>query len=243
LPLLPRLPEPQKPSYNIFKVGLIHKPNGTMAKDRFTYRISYRRNLPHIQPPGAILFVTFRLAGSLPSAVQRKLQAQAAEQEQIIAAIPDPAERARRNYEAQRQHFGRWDDALDVEKTGPHLLRDPQIAQLVADSIHHHDGRLYDLDSYCIMSNHVHKLITPRQRARGEYVSLAKIMHSIKGYTGKRANQLLGRSGQFWQRESYDHIVRDPDERLRVRLYILNNPVRAGLVDRWADWPYTFCKS
>ncbi|MGD8807561.1 MAG: transposase [Chloroflexota bacterium] len=214
-----------------------------MAKNRLSYKIDYRRNLPHIQPPGASLFVTFRLAGSLPASVQAILQAEIEEQEDALQDIPDATERARRQYEAQKQHFGRWDAALDVEPSGPHWLKEPRVAQLVADSIHHLDGSLYDLDSFCIMSNHVHMLFTPVQEDNGAYYGLARIMHSLKGYTAKQANQLMGRAGQFWQRESYDHIVRDPDEFLRIRHYILNNPVKAGLVERWLDWPYTYCTS
>lgn len=41
--------------------------------NRLEYKINYRRNLPHVQPPGATLFVTFRLAGSIPTAVQLQL--------------------------------------------------------------------------------------------------------------------------------------------------------------------------
>lgn len=214
-----------------------------MAEDRLSYRIHYRRNLPHIQPPGASFFVTFRLAGSLPASVQRTLQAEADEQERALSPISDRAERARKRYEALRQHFGRWDDALDNESTGPHWLKDPRVAQVVADSIHHLDGRFYDLDSYCIISNHVHLLFTPLQNAHGAYCSLAKILHSLKSYTAKRANRILAREGQFWQRESDDHIVRDPDEFMRIRRYILQNPVKVGLVARWVDWPYSYCTS
>ena len=86
-------------------------------------------------------------------------------------------------------------------------------------------------------------LRTPLQDTTGCYYALPRILHSLKGYTAKKANQVLGREGQFWQRESYDHIVRDRDEQLRIRRYILNNPVRAGLVDHWTEWPYSYCMS
>src|SRR2546421_555517 len=65
---------------------------------------------------------------------------------------------------------------------------------------------------------------------------LAEIMHSLKSYTAHEANKLLGRSGQFWQHESYDHWVRDDDELERVVAYINANPVAAGLVARAEDW-------
>ena len=67
-------------------------------------------------------------------------------------------------------------------------------------------------------------------------------MTSIKGYTARQANLILERQGYFWQHESYDHIVRDPAELDRIRRYILNNPVKAGLVDEWRDWPWSYCR-
>jgi putative DNA methylase len=54
-------------------------------------------------------------------------------------------------------------------------------------------------------------------------------------------NKVLGRSGQLWQHESYDHWVRDDDELERVVDYISDNPVKAGLVENAYDW--FFCSS
>jgi putative DNA methylase len=68
---------------------------------------------------------------------------------------------------------------------------------------------------------------------------LSVIMHSLKSYTAHRANELLGRSGQFWQHESYDHWVRDEDELERIVCYIVGNPVVAGLVKHPHEWYYS----
>jgi REP element-mobilizing transposase RayT len=73
------------------------------------------------------------------------------------------------------------------------------------------------------MANHVHLLVTP-------LVSPSRLLQSIKGYSAREANKLLGRTGPFWQSESYDHWIRDEAEFERVRRYIANNPVRRGLV-------------
>ena len=49
---------------------------------------------------------------------------------------------------------------------------------------------------------------------------------------------MLGRTGQpFWQAESYDHSVRDERESDRIKAYIENNPVKAGLVANAEDYP------
>jgi len=46
-----------------------------------------------------------------------------------------------------------------------------------------------------------------------------------------------GRTGEpFWQKESYDHWVRNPSELEKIRTYIENNPVKAGLVRNPQDY-------
>jgi len=156
----------------------------------------YRRNLPHIQPPGGTFFVTFRLAGSIPADVLAKLHAEA---EQILAELeqmPASPERAERLYLEERRFFGKWDAVLDIGK-GPDWLRNPEIAKLVAAAIHFFDGKRYDLIVYCIMANHVHVVFTPLLKAADAYYPLAQIMHTVKGYTAGRANRLLGDPALF----------------------------------------------
>jgi REP element-mobilizing transposase RayT len=73
------------------------------------------------------------------------------------------------------------------------------------------------------MPNHVHLLVTSKK-------PLATWLRSLKGYTAHRALERLNRQGAFWQSESYDHLVRNDDEFLRILSYIEWNPVKAGLV-------------
>jgi putative DNA methylase len=68
---------------------------------------------------------------------------------------------------------------------------------------------------------------------------LARIMHSLKSYTATRANEILRRSGAFWQRESYDHWARDVEELERIASYIVLNPVRAGLCAAPTEWVFS----
>lgn len=121
------------------------------------YKPFYRQHLPHYQPPGATLFVTFRLANSLPANVLRDLDNQRREIDQKLARIDN--------------------------------------------------------------------------------------MHSLKRHTARQANLLLGREGEFWQDESYDHVVRDEAEYRRIVTYVLNNPVKAGLVDAWRLWRWNFSRT
>ncbi|HUR98602.1 MAG TPA: hypothetical protein VMZ26_11110 [Pyrinomonadaceae bacterium] len=65
-------------------------------------------------------------------------------------------------------------------------------------------------------------------------------MKSIKGYTAREANKILNRKGSFWEAESYDHEVADDEEFNRIVRYVLNNPVKAGLVKDWRDWKWNW---
>jgi len=65
-------------------------------------------------------------------------------------------------------------------------------------------------------------------------------MKSLKGYTAREANRILGRKGAFWEAESYDHVIKKDSEYERVVKYVLNNPVKAGLVKNWRDWKWNW---
>lgn len=209
---------------------------------RLQYREYYRRHLPHIQWPGATLFVTSRLAGSIPAQLRRRLVAEAEQGEAALTRIVDPQARARQAYRQHEHFFARWDKILDAAGTGPLWLRDPQVADLVARALHHRDGRVYQLEAFCIMPNHVHVVFAPLPRDDGTYHALSVIMHSLKRHTARQANLLLGRRGTFWQDESYDHVIRDEREFRRIIRYVADNPVKAGLVTRPGEWEWSYCR-
>jgi REP element-mobilizing transposase RayT len=108
-------------------------------------------------------------------------------------------------------------------------LRQPAIASLVTDALRHFESQRYTLHAWCVMPNHVHTVVQPL----GVH-TLATILKSLKGFTGKQANQLLMRAGEFWQAEYYDHLIRDASDFAHSIRYVLENPPRAGLL----DWPW-----
>src|ERR1700683_3926564 len=89
------------------------------------------------------------------------------------------------------------------------------------------------LQAFAVMPNHVHILATPS-------VELPKLTRSLKGITAKRANAILRLTGKpFWQAESYDHLVRNEGEFEKIRRYIEENPVRAGLVSEASEYRWS----
>jgi REP element-mobilizing transposase RayT len=95
----------------------------------------------------------------------------------------------------------------------------------------------YQLRSFVVMPNHVHLLVTPQ-------VPATKWLGPLKGFTAHEANVLLASTGKpFWQNESHDHLVRSPEEFDRIRRYIENNPVKAGLAAEPPDFLWSSARA
>src|SRR6266849_1608627 len=95
---------------------------------------------------------------------------------------------------------------------------------MVVEVIHHcaHVLGRYTIHAFVVMPNHIHMLVSPN-------IPLPQLTKTLNGFTAKRANQMLARTGNpFWHEESYDHMVRDRAEWERIKFYIEENPVRAG---------------
>jgi putative DNA methylase len=174
----------------------------------------YERRLPHWDVIDQALFVTFRLYGSLPN-------------NRVF-----PPERQTNSGRA----FVAMDRLLDSGVSGPLLMRQPEIAELVVTALR--DGeckfKRYELHAFVVMPNHVHILVTPS-------VTSSRWLGPMKGFISHQANKLMCTHGKpFWQEESYDHLVRSNVEFERIRRYLEGNPVTAGLVGtaeefRWSS--------
>jgi putative transposase len=118
---------------------------------------------------------------------------------------------------------------------GPLWLKDERVAKLVVDALHHGQEQLglYELMAFALVANHVHLLIEPN-------CPLSKITRTLKGFTARQGNTILGRTGQpFWQDEWFDHWVRNRDELNRTIRYIERNPVSAGLAQSIEVYPWS----
>ncbi len=209
-----------------------------------TFKTHYRNRYPHITPLGGTFFVTFRLADSLPRSMIKSLSK---EYEREIRRIQDlfPEHYKWKCYQEKKRLFGNFDRQLDKSPFGACHLGKPAVAEIVRSKLHQLDSQWYFLLAFCIMPNHVHLLIDTslgkgETSPEKEPVPLCKIMHRIKGSTAYAINRHLKRKGTFWQKDSYDHLVRNRLENSRIRDYILQNPVKAGLVKDWKDYRFTY---
>jgi REP element-mobilizing transposase RayT len=213
-----------------------------------TQGIFYRRRLPHYQPTDATFFVTSRLAGSLPQRIVAELETERRNTLKWSSGIRKLGERKATIRKHQTEHFKKFDSQLDAMHEGPRWLADDSVARVLADALHAMDRKVLDLLCFTIMPNHFHLLcaLGAVVNATGSFTRdpypLTRIMRLLKGSTARNANVVLHRTGSFWCPESYDHVIRDGEEMAGVIWYVLNNPVKAGLVESWEKWPWTYCK-
>ncbi len=189
------------------------------------------RDLPHWDQC-ALTFVTFRLDDSMPRAVVQRWKD---EQQQWIRAegleptdidelltrpdVPGPIRRRLLKF-----RHTRWHEYLD-RCHGSCVLRRPELARIVADTLLRFEGERYDLERFVVMPNHVHLL--------GQMRFGWDLRNQCTGwmrYSANQINRLLHRKGAVWQSEPFDHIVRNENQCRYLQKYTLDNPKKAGLL-------------
>ena len=118
------------------------------------------------------------------------------------------------------------------------------VRQVVLDCCLHDHEIKFDLRVAVVMPDHVHMIFTPLVNQQTlEIYSLAEIMDSVKGASSHKVNKMLGRKGRVWQPESFDHVLRSSESLDAKIAYLLENPVRAGLVSNWTEYPWLWKKA
>lgn len=172
-----------------------------------------RGYLPHFDAPGVTQFVTFQLLDSFP--VTRR-----AEFEAILKEPDDSAKRRKLEVWLDRGHGECW-------------FRRRDVAEIVEKILLEADGRDYRMQAWVVMPNHVHLVVDVWD------VPLVKLINGWKGKSSREANQLLGRSGKFWQEDYYDTLIRDEAHLKRASRYTEQNPVKAFLTKAAREWPWS----
>ncbi len=209
-------------------------------------KIFYKRHLPHIQPPGATIFITFRLFGSLPSSIVEEIMNERQLLKKKLNDLLLKEKESNKYFQLLKQYQKltfKFDSYLHSVHNSPFYLKIPEIAKLVADSITFWGKKRFELLVYCIMPNHVHLVLTPLKKSENEYFEISKIMHSIKSFSANKANEILKRKGKrFWQHENFDHYCRNEIELENIIRYVLENPKSAGLIHDPRNWPWSYYK-
>ena len=181
--------------------------------------------LPHWTKDGAVYHVRFRLADSLP---QEKLKMISDERKGFMNRIKN---RKPTKYELKRidELFSESVEGFLDAGYGACWLNRNDVAKIATSTLTFFDQDHYDLYAWCIMPNHIHVVVKPD----GNY-QLQNIVKSWKSFIAKSSNKIIGRTGTFWQREYYDHIIRKEERIETVIDYVWKNPDKAGL----KNWPW-----
>jgi putative transposase len=95
------------------------------------------------------------------------------------------------------------------------------------------EARAFAVIAYCLMPDHVH-LLLEGTADDADLREAVRVWKQVVGYAWKsRTNTYL------WQVGFHDHVLRERDHTCAVVGYLLNNPVRAGLVEHAADYPWS----
>jgi REP-associated tyrosine transposase len=116
------------------------------------------------------------------------------------------------------------------------LFKDTRIAELIIKNIEFRISQneviIY---CYCIMPDHIHLLLSlsdSYNKPLGGWVS------AFKRYIAKAMKEKFNII-KLWQANFYDHVIRDAESMQTISEYILNNPVRKGIVEYWEDYPFS----
>ena len=114
------------------------------------------------------------------------------------------------------------------------IFADNKAADIAMDAIlFGRKQQWYYLLAFVIMPDHLHLVIIPKDK------NISECMKSIKGFTAKKINEVLGREGAIWQSGFYDYILNSEDMILTRIRYIEENPVRKGLVINPEEYKYS----
>ena len=175
--------------------------------------LNWGTNLPHWHQDDKYVFITFRLADSLP---QAKLKEYTDEKELWIKRHPKPWSDDE-EYEYQEKFASTIDKWLDLNY-GECLLKDPINRKIVEDALLFFDGERYNLKAFVVMPNHTHLLMQLKQG-----FNIECIMRSLKSFTAKGINKAMNRTGKLWQSEYFDRIIRSEEHYKHVLKYIVAN--------------------
>lgn len=144
-------------------------------------------------------------------------------------------------YMALRKYRLAYDKFLHKSTEPTISLIKPVNLKIIEEALQFWEGKRLKSYAWCIMSNHFHWILTVFEKnENNEAVYLQDILHSVKQFTAKKINNAENIKGQFWAHESFETTIRNNQHFTNVFNYVLNNPVSAGLVTNWKEWPGTW---
>ena len=189
------------------------------------------RRLPHWTQSGVVCFITLRTNDSIPDDVlerwrherfqwlrQNGINPRSGDWRQKLQALSKVSQR-----DFFTRFSARWHDELDAGY-GDCPLADPDLAQIVSESLLKFQGDRYEMTDFVVMPNHVHLLA-----AFPDDDAMLNQCRNWKHFQAVQINRKTGSSNRFWQQDGFDHLVRSSDQFEHFRRYIADNPRKAKL--------------
>ncbi len=192
--------------------------------------------MPHGYVCDTPVHIIYRLRGCLPvgplRALADELRFQLADARKSGLGNAAVCDRILEEYQHQ------YDALLDAQDQSKYILSVPEVARIVMDSwLYLEEHARCKRLAICVMGNHVHALITGL--AGVPDYQLGDLLGQHKRFTDDAIRKALGHGEKVWELGFFDRYVR-PGTLETVIAYILNNPVKAGLVKEWQQWSHTF---
>lgn len=138
----------------------------------------------------------------------------------------------------RKKYIQTYNDLLDIQKNPVIDLSKTAHIRIITDALTFWEAKKLKNHTFCIMPNHVHWVFELFEKdEEGNSVYLQDILYSVKRFTATKINKIENRKGALWQKESFDTTIRDERHLYYAFEYTLNNPVKAGFVKDWKDWP------
>jgi len=151
-----------------------------------------------------------------------------------------------KEFKIYRRNLPHWESPGSIYfitfRTFKNIVLSEDTRDIVFNSILYWKDKKFNLYASVVMPDHVHLILQPLDNSSMEFFSLAEILHSIKSYSSNQINKSLKRSGTVWLDENFDRIVRDESELLEKLNYVMNNPVKAGLVGNAEHYEWLYLK-
>lgn len=172
------------------------------------------RKLPHWFQENKTMFVTFRLADSLP---KNKVEEFLADRANMLKEEKRTAgNNTRKAYDIMMMR--KMEYCLN-NGYGNCILRREDVRNVLVEALYYYNNKEYLLHTFVVMPNHVHILLSSLTNK-----PINNIIGKVKGFTTFQLRKSLGINEDIWQKGIFDRILRNWDEFEKYVDYIANNP-------------------
>ncbi len=140
----------------------------------------------------------------------------------------------------QKAYFLKYDQSLN-QSTNEAQLNQKGVAETVNSTLQEFEGSLYHILAYTIMPNHIHFLFKLKKPETDDLNKQVEgILQLLKEQINQNIGQYLNLGNNIWATFNCEHHLMLEKEVINLTSYLVEDPVKAGLVDYWKDYPHTY---